>query len=230
MKITCKLGPNTKVVEVSPNDPLYILLEKLQITDKQAKFMFNGSTYSIYCNLTFKEIGIYSDSRIFLNNQAISGGGGEESNRFANLSEEFIRKDNVSEYNPNIPKWRTIGNGINLYGICQNSNCVAKGKQVIKHIDSKEYDVYNEGFMGICPMCNKHFDLDTCSFYHCDYKCEGTYFDKSKDNWVDLPGDIQKTSGGKDFYYDYNKTVRGKEGKVKYKKLVLKVIKYHDSE
>ena len=231
MKITCKLGTKTtKVVEVSPNDPLQILLEMLQITDKHTKFHFNGTTYYICSNFTFKEIGIYSDSRIFINNQAISGGGGEESNRFANLSEEFIRKDNVSEYNPNIPKWRTIGKGINLYGICQNSNCVAKGKQVIKHVDSKEYDVYNEGFMGICPMCNKHFDLDTCSFYHCDYKCEGTYFDKSKDNWVDLPGDIQKTSGGKDFYYDYNKPVRGKEGKVKYKKLVLKVIQYHDSE
>ena len=231
MKITCKLGTNrTKVVEVSPNDPLYILLEKLQITDKNTKFIFNGATYSICSIFTFKEIGINSDSRISINNQAISGGGGEESNRFANLSEEFIRKDNVSENNPNIPKWRTIGEGINLYGICQNSNCVAKGKQVIKHVDSKEYDVYNEGFMGICPMCNKHFDLDTCSFYYCDYKCEGTYFDKSKDNWVDLPGDIQKTSGGKDFYYDYNKTVRGKECKVKYKKLVLKVIQYHDSE
>ena len=231
MKITCKLDTKTtKIVEVSPNDPLHILLKKLQITDKYTKFIFNGTTYSIFSILTFKEIGIYSDSRIIMGGQGISGGGGEESNRFANLSEEFIRKDNVSEYNPNIPKWRTIGKGINLYGICQNSNCVAKGKQVIKHVDSKEYDVYNEGFMGICPMCNKHFDLDTCSFYHCDYKCEGTYFDKSKDNWVDLPGDIQKTSGGKDFYYDYNKPVRGKEGKVKYKKLVLKVIQYHDSE
>ena len=231
MKITCKLGTNrTKVVEVSPNDPLYILLEKLKIYDKRTKIVFNGATYSIACIFTFKEIGIYSDSRISINGPARCGGGGEESNRFANLSEEFIRKDNVSKYNPNIPKWRLIGKGINLYGICQNSNCVAKGKPVIKHVDSKEYDVYNEGFMGICPMCNKHFDLDTCSFYHCDYKCEGTYFDKSKDNWVDLPGDIQKTSGGKDFYYDYNKPVRGKEGKVKYKKLVLKVIQYHDSE
>ena len=129
-----------------------------------------------------------------------------------------------------IPKWRTIGKGINLYGICQNNNCVAKGKQVIKHVDSKEYDVYNEGFMGICPICGKHFDLDTCSFYMCDYKCEGTYFDYSKDDWVDLPDIIQKTSGGKDFYYDYKKTVRGKEGKIKYKKLKLKVIDFHTNE
>ena len=152
------------------------------------------------------------------------GGGGDYR---VNLSKELI---NVEGYNSNILFWRTIGKGINLYGICQNSKCVAKGKQVIKNVDSKEYDVYNEGFMGICPMCGKHFDLDTCSFYKCDYKCEGTYFDYINDEWVDLPDITQKTSGGKDFYYDFNENVRGKEGKVKYKKLKLKVINYHDIE
>lgn len=57
-----------------------------------------------------------------------------------------------------------------------------------------------------------------------------TYFDYINDDWVDLPDIIQKTSGRKDFYYDYNKTVSGKEGKVKYNKLKLKVINYHYSE
>ena len=231
MKIVCKLGTNdTKIIEVSPHDQLNVLLEKLGISDKRTIFMFGGKTYCISSSLTFNEIGMKFDTTIFIINQAISGGGGEESTRFANLSEEFIRKDNVSSYNPNIPKWRTIGKGINLYGICKNGSCDAKGKQVIKHVDSKYYDVYNEGFMGICPICGKHFDLDTCSFYMCDYKCEGTYFDYLKDEWVNLPDIIQKTSDGKDFYYDYNKTVRGKEGKVKYKKLILKVIDYHTTE
>ena len=182
------------------------------------------------CILTFREIGMTNDCIIYICNRAISGGDGSDSNRFANLSEEFIRKDNVSSNNPNIPDWRTVGKGINLYGICRNSNCVAKGKQVIQNVESKEYNVYTEGFMGICPMCRKHFDLDTCSFYFCDYICEGTYFDRAKDDWIDLPGRIQSTSGGKDFYYDYNKSVDGKEGKVKYKKLILKVINYHINE
>ena len=98
------------------------------------------------------------------------------------------------------------------------------------HVESKEYNLLNEGFMGICPMCKKHFNLDTCSFFYCDYKCEGTYFDKNKDEWVELPDEIKKTSGGKDFYYDFNKIVDKKEGKVKYKKLILKVINYHYNE
>ena len=230
MRITCKLGTgNIKVVEVSPNDQLNILLTKLNITDKTTKFIFKGMTYSMASIQTFQEIGLTYDARIAVNNQAIAGGG-EDMNRFANLSEEFIRKDEVSKYNPLIPKWRYIVKGINLYGICSCDSCEAKGKQVIMPVKSKEYDVYNEGFMGVCPICKKYFDLDTCSFYMCDYKCEGTYFDREKNEWVDLPGNVQKTSGGKDFYYDFNKPVRGKEGKVKYKKLILKVVSYHDYE
>ena len=205
-----------------------ILLNKLNITDKTTEFSYKGKTYCMNSIQTFQEIGLTHDARIFTINQALSGC--DDMNGFANLSDEFLRKDEVQENDPNIPYWRTIGKGINLYGICNYNSCKAKGEQVIMHVESDEYDVYNEGFLGICPMCKKHFDLDTCSFYKCDYKCVGTYFDKSEDTWVDLPGNVQKTSGGKDFYYDFNKPVRGKEGKVKYKKLILKVVNYHDNE
>ena len=158
-------------------------------------------------------------------------GGGYNENEFANLNKEFIRKDNVcSNNNSNIPDWRTVGMGINLYGICSNDKCRAKGNQVIMNVGSKEYNVITEGFMGICPICKKYFDLDTCSFYKCDYKCEGTYFDRRKGEWVDLPNEIMKTSDRKDFYYDYKKVVEGQDGKVKYKKLILKVINYHFDE
>lgn len=157
-------------------------------------------------------------------------GGGDE-NEFANLNKEFIRKDNVcSNNNSNIPDWRTVGMGINIYGICSNDKCRAKGNQVIMNVKSKEYNVIEEGFMGICPICKKYFDLDTCSFYKCDYKYEGTYFDRRKGEWVDLPNEIMKTSDRKDFYYDYKKVVEGQDGKVKYKKLILKVINYHFDE
>ena len=75
MKLTCKLGTSiTKQVEVNPDDPLSILLVKLNISDKRTKFMYSGQTYQIYTLFTFKEIGITSDARIFINNQAISGG------------------------------------------------------------------------------------------------------------------------------------------------------------
>ena len=150
-------------------------------------------------------------------------------NEFANLSEDFISKRRVKYSDPTISKWRTIGKGINLYGNCKQQKCEAYGEQVIMHVDSKEYNVYEESFMGICPICNKHIVLDTCSFYMWDYRIEGKYFDKKKDDSENLI-DEGRTSGEKNYFFDYKKVVEGKEGKVKYKKLILKVIKYHDYE
>lgn len=177
-------------------------------------------------NLTLFESHIKNGDIIIIGKADVVGGGPDE---FVNLSDEFIRKDNVLSSDSNVPDWRCVAKGINLYGICQQDRCVAKGKQVIMNVNSKEYDVVNESFMGICPMCHKHFDLDTCSFYMCDFKCEGKYFDKKRDEWVDLPDEIRSTSDRKDYYFDYQKVVEGKEGKVKYKKLILKVIRYHDA-
>ena len=85
MKIQCKLGTNkTITIEVSPNDPLYLLLTKLNLSDTKTKFIFRGETYCLARNLTFMDIGMTSDSIIYINNQAISGGGVDENNRFAN--------------------------------------------------------------------------------------------------------------------------------------------------
>ena len=59
VKLTCKLGlRNTKVVEVQPDDQIYVLLEKLNITDRKTKFVFNGQPYSMASIQTFEEIGL----------------------------------------------------------------------------------------------------------------------------------------------------------------------------
>lgn len=48
MRLTCKMGSrNVKVVEVQSTDALYVLLNKLNISDKNTKFIFNGITYSM---------------------------------------------------------------------------------------------------------------------------------------------------------------------------------------
>ncbi len=74
MRLTCKMGSrNVKVVEVQPNDALFTLLCKLNISDKNTKFLFNGITYSMGSIQTFQEIGLTSDARITVNNQAIAG-------------------------------------------------------------------------------------------------------------------------------------------------------------
>ena len=74
MRLTCKMGSrNVKVVEVQANDALFTLLSRLNISDKNTKFIFNGITYSMGSIQTFKEIGLMNDERITINNQAIAG-------------------------------------------------------------------------------------------------------------------------------------------------------------
>lgn len=74
IKLTCNLGNDIiQIIEVKVTEPLTILKEKLDIQNDNTKFIYNGMTYSINCNLNFKDIGLTSDSYIFLNVPAVSG-------------------------------------------------------------------------------------------------------------------------------------------------------------
>ena len=71
--LTCLLGGDIQIVEVKITDPLSILKEKLDITDKKTKFIFKGVTYMVDSNLNFKDIGLTSSTSLFFNNPALSG-------------------------------------------------------------------------------------------------------------------------------------------------------------
>ena len=74
MRIICKIGTTvSKTVDVEPNEPLKVLLGKLGISDKKTKFIWKGETYMMSADLTFQEIGMVDDSRVYVNNQGIAG-------------------------------------------------------------------------------------------------------------------------------------------------------------
>lgn len=73
MFLTCKIGSDTKIISVEPYDILHVLFEKLNITDEDSKFTFKGKTYDIASTRTFQKIGLVTDTKIFIINQAISG-------------------------------------------------------------------------------------------------------------------------------------------------------------
>ena len=77
IKLICKLSTgDIKEVNVDPDEHLYVLLKKLNIVDKNTKFAFKGMTYSLSSILTFREIGLTHDAKIFILNPAIAAGGG----------------------------------------------------------------------------------------------------------------------------------------------------------
>jgi hypothetical protein len=73
MKLTCKLGSMTKIVEVYPSDQLNVLIQKLNLHDKITKFIYKGITYLVASILTFDEIGLTSDCYLPFINPAIAG-------------------------------------------------------------------------------------------------------------------------------------------------------------
>ena len=68
INLVCKLGTSTtKKLKVNKSDRLYTLLDKLDIHEKNARFIFDGKTYHIASDETFSDIGlIYDYARILV--------------------------------------------------------------------------------------------------------------------------------------------------------------------
>ena len=75
IKLTVKMGTkDNRTVIVYPEEPLYILMDMLNINIKDyKKFIYSGVSYYLATIFTFEEIGITKDAKICLLNQAISG-------------------------------------------------------------------------------------------------------------------------------------------------------------
>ena len=96
MIILCELGiGDCRSVVVSPNDYLYVLLDKLNITDKKTKFMYDSKIYDMASFETFQEIDLTLDNtKIFIYKpNAISGAGSSEvMNRFPIYLMNFLER------------------------------------------------------------------------------------------------------------------------------------------
>ena len=69
MKIKFRFNSDLiKEVEVNPNDNINILLNKLDINDRNIKFLFNGIIFSTNSNEKFSDIGITNDTEVVVIN------------------------------------------------------------------------------------------------------------------------------------------------------------------
>ena len=71
--LLCKLTSTIKKLKVNKSDRLYTLLDKLDIHEKNARFIFNGKTYNFASDETFSDIGLIHNSTIFVIEQGLSG-------------------------------------------------------------------------------------------------------------------------------------------------------------
>ena len=82
--------------------------------------------------------------------------------------------ENLS-FSDSAPQWRSVGKGLNIFGICKNSKCEAFDKEVVYQvgITHKKFNLQENAINIKCPMCNKIFEPKTCGFWQCEYQFEG---------------------------------------------------------
>ena len=74
IKLKIKIGGGGyQNVTVNIKEPIYILMDILNIEDANVKFVYNGITYAIGSIRTFEKIGLIKDTTLILFSEAISG-------------------------------------------------------------------------------------------------------------------------------------------------------------
>ena len=157
-----------------------------------------------------------------------------------NAMDKDEKKDIEVEDNKSIPDYLIAFPGINIFGICDNRNCEAYGKDVLANIDENEYDLIEKRHIVKCPICNTNIIGKTIAFYSCYYNYYGTKindqdqkenFGKRIENFqnIEIPDnniikingqsyEVNKTSYNNISYYLYDETII-------YLKLVVQVKK-----
>ena len=80
------------------------------------------------------------------------------------------------------PSYRTVKEGMNLFGICKNKKCLAYNKEVIHMFGYGTFDAINGDKENIiCPSCEfPLISIDTCGFWKCKYFYKGKKFENNK--------------------------------------------------
>ena len=99
IKIRCKIleTGDIKSVKVSPDDPVNILKEKLNIYDEIGKIIelkLNGDIFPLNSSKKFKEIGVERNDILLIDYRFVGGGAEDIVNKF-NEYKEYKRKNKL---------------------------------------------------------------------------------------------------------------------------------------
>lgn len=193
VKITCKIGPrNQKIVEVDISQPVSVLAEKLNITDKKTKFMYKGQPFFIYGAYTFKEINLKQDALIFINNQEISGGG---------VSTVDVSKNKTTilglTHDPNAKFYECVIPGLNIKSECKNKSCEAYNNRIFIQIGyvTRWNLLDNLREKVRCPNCKERVKPLNFGFWDCRYEIE---YEKETENGYE-ESTVSGEAGADDF-------------------------------
>lgn len=160
------------------SDIINILKIKLSIS-RNMRLIYDKKILNNSETLLSYNIREHSIIYILFTDNIIGGEFGGSSKLFTDPTKVMPKDIKISSKGPS---YRTVTEGMNLFGICKNKKCLAYDKEVIHMFGYGTFDVINGDKENIiCPSCEfPLISIDTCGFWKCKYFYKGTKFENKK--------------------------------------------------
>lgn len=205
-KIQAKGWPSSNLSRTDTSQSLeYITKNKIKeiihYSPNEQRLLFEGSYLSD--NKTLKDYKITNGSTISMRTMIREKG----------PPVDFIDPETASvkslKFSKNAPEWRKAIPGLNLFGICQNKECMAFQKEIIHMVGYTDNSKYSDGFNFneeveniLCPICKWITECKTCGLYKCEYQFVGERIKNGKKEHYDSKNE---TAGNNFEYFNPDK-------------------------
>lgn len=164
---------DTMFIGVNGDDTIQTLKDKIQeqhkILSDQQRLIFAGK--QLEDSKTIEHYNIIQSSVLHLVFRLWGGGGMEQ---FACLDED----GQELEFSYEAPEWRSVLDGLSIFGICYNKNCKAYSYEVVHSRGFNDFELSYHKAEITCPICSENIMPVSCGFYNCEWSCTSLSIDE----------------------------------------------------